>query len=193
MQALKEDDFVLGLISGGGSAFLCSPAAGISLADKQALQRALLKPGMPIGKINVVRKYLSRVKGGQLAAAVYPARMLNFLISDFPKDHLADIASGPKIAEGSTFEDALAVIEEYKIQLPTSIKKILLNRRTLISEKDIGFSRTKNEVISAPFQSLEAAKADAVIKSYDVIIICDSIKGEARIETARHVARARNA
>ena len=69
------------------------------------------------------------------------------------------------------FEDALAVIEEYKIQLPTSIKKIFLNRRTLISEKDIGLSRTKNEVISAPSQSLEAAKADAVIKSYDVIII----------------------
>lgn len=189
---LKEDDFVLGLISGGGSALLCSPEAGIGLSEKQALQRDLLKSGMPIGKINVVRKYLSRVKGGQLAAAVYPARMLNFLISDVPGDHLADIASGPTVGEDSTSEDALAIIEEYKIQLPTSIKKVFLNRRTLISEKDIRLSQTKNQVISAPSQSLEAAKADAEIKGYDAIIISDSIEGEARIEAVRQVAVARD-
>ena len=86
----------------------------------------------------------------------------------------------------------MAVIEEYKIQLPTSIKKVFLNRRTLISEKDIRLSQTKNQVISAPSQSLEAAKADAEIKGYDVIIISDSIEGEARIEAVRQVARARN-
>jgi glycerate 2-kinase len=190
LRGLGENDFVLALISGGGSALLCAPAGDMTLADKQDVNRALLESGAPIGKMNVVRKHLSRVKGGQLAAAAYPARMLALMISDVPGDDPADIASGATVGEVSTVDEALSVIEQYGIILPASAEAALKVGSSVIPPGDIRLSRVENRIISAPSQSLQAAREIAGQRGMDVQILGDAIEGEARDEGRRQAQRA---
>ena len=118
VQGLSEDDLVLCLISGGGSALLALPPEGLTLEDKQAINKTLLKSGATISEMNIVRKHLSAIKGGRLAAAAAPARVVALMISDVPGDDPSIIASGPTVADPSTNEDALAIIEKYGIEVP---------------------------------------------------------------------------
>jgi len=120
-RAAGPDDLVLCLISGGGSALLALPAEGLTLADKQAVNRALLTSGATIGEMNTVRKHLSAIKGGRLAAAAYPARVVSLLISDVPGDDPSIIASGPTVADASTFAEARAILSRYGIALPAAV------------------------------------------------------------------------
>src|SRR5262249_25970128 len=125
VQGLTKDDLVLCLISGGGSALLALPPEGLTLEDKQAVNKALLKSGATISEMNTVRKHLSAIKGGRLAAAAYPAKVAALMISDVPADDPSIIASGPTVADPSTNADALAIIEKYKIDVPASVVKRL--------------------------------------------------------------------
>ncbi|MBV1865494.1 MAG: DUF4147 domain-containing protein, partial [Rhodobacteraceae bacterium] len=185
---LEADDFVLALISGGGSALLCAPAGAMTLADKQDVHRALLKSGAPIGQMNVVRKHLSRVKGGQLAAAS-KARMLALMISDVPGDDPADIASGVTVGEASTAADALAITAAFDIDLPVRARAAMV-ASSVVPVHDARIARVENRIISAPSQSLAAARELALAAGMEVRILGDSLEGEAREEAARQVALA---
>ncbi len=186
--SLGPDDFVLALISGGGSALLCAPIGEMTLADKQMVHRALLESGAPIGQMNVVRKHLSRVKGGQLAA-VTSARMLALMISDVPGDNPADIASGVTVGEVSSAADALAIVAEHGIKLPASAVQAIPHS-SVVPQGDSRLARVENRIISAPSQSLAAAREIGAAASFEVQILGDAIEGEARDEAARQVALA---
>lgn len=180
LESLEEGDFVLALISGGASALLVAPCAGVSLAEKQAVNAALLASGAPIDKMNTVRKHLSRVKGGQLAAAAYPARMLTLLISDVPGDDPAMIGSGPTVAEQSTPADARAILQQWRIPVPASVEVALQRRSTVIGPDDPRLSRVQNQIYAAPIQSLQAAADLARATGCEVRILGDAVEGEAR-------------
>ncbi|MGD7413495.1 glycerate kinase type-2 family protein, partial [Ralstonia pseudosolanacearum] len=121
VSGLTEDDLVIALISGGGSSLLVAPGEGLTLADKQAVNAALLQCGATIAEMNCVRRHLSAVKGGRLAAACHPARVVTLMISDVPGDHPIDIASGPTVADPTTRDDALAVLARYRVAVPASV------------------------------------------------------------------------
>ncbi len=186
LAGLGKNDFVLSLISGGGSALLCAPGGMMTLEDKQATHRALLESGAPIGQMNVVRKHLSRVKGGQLAAAAYPAKMLTLMISDVPGDDPADIASGPTVGEVSTSSDAMDIIAKCQLNLPRSAIAALSDSGVLKPD-DPRLANVENTIISAPSQSLAAAQKLAQGEGFDVKVLGDSIEGEARQEAKRQV------
>lgn len=175
-----EDDFVLALISGGASALMVAPADGVSLAEKQAVNAALLASGAPIDKMNTVRKHLSRVKGGQLAAAAYPARMLALLISDVPGDDPAFIGSGPTVGDASTPADALAILNEWKIEVPESVHAALAGESRVLKPGDTCLSRVENVIYAAPKQSLAAAAERAEQAGCEVRLLGDALEGEAR-------------
>lgn len=175
-----ESDFVLALISGGASALLVAPAEGVSLAEKQAVNAALLASGAPIDKMNTVRKHLSRVKGGQLAVAAYPARMLSLLISDVPGDDPAFIGSGPTVGDASTPADALAILEQWKIKVPASVRAALAGPNRVLAPTDPRLARVENVIYAAPKQSLAAAAELAEKAGYDVRLLGDALEGEAR-------------
>src|SRR5690625_4177839 len=177
---LGEDDFVLAVISGGGSALLSAPAPGITLAEKQALIRALLKSGAPIGEINAVRKQLSAVKGGRLAAASWPARMLTLLISDVPGDDPGDIASGPTIGNPGTPAEALEILRDRGIEIPPAIRALLLQDGAQVRPEDPCLARTETRIIAAPSRSLQAAADLARRQGVEPIILGDAIEGEAQ-------------
>jgi glycerate 2-kinase len=181
--SLDEDDFVLALISGGASALLCAPAQGLVLAEKQALNAALLASGAPISAMNTVRKHLSRVKGGQLAAAAYPARVLALMISDVPGDDPALIGSGPTVGDVTTAADARAILDRWYIPVPEAA----LARSGVVRPDDPRLSRTENLIYAAPAQSLAAA-ADLARTACSVRILGDRVEGEAR-EVAAEQAR----
>ncbi|MDP3342497.1 glycerate kinase [Frigidibacter sp.] len=181
---LGHGDFVLALISGGASALLCAPVEGVTLAEKQAFNAALLASGAPIGQMNIVRKHLSGVKGGQLAAAAYPARMLALMISDVPGDDPAFIGSGPTVGDGSTPADALAVLERWRVTVPASVTAVLTRGSRVIPPGDPRLSRVTNTICAAPAQSLQAAAELARAAGCEVRILGDAIEGEAR-EVAR--------
>ncbi|MEM1286571.1 MAG: glycerate kinase [Pseudomonadota bacterium] len=185
-----ENTFVLALISGGGSALMIDPAGDMTLAEKQAVNEALLASGAPIDKMNVVRKHLSRIKGGQLAAAAYPASLLALMISDVPGDDPAYIASGPTVGDASTPADALAIVEDYKIVLPESARAVLSSDTGVVAPVDTRLSTTTNQIIAAPSQSLEAAKAIAEKDGIAVTILGDDLEGEARELAAQQAAMA---
>ncbi len=178
LAGLTPDDFVLALISGGGSALLCAPAGDMTLADKQAVHQALLASGAPIGQMNVVRKHLSRVKGGQLAAATQ-ARMLTLMISDVPGDNPADIASGVTVGEASTPQQALEIVEKWHIRIPDTARAAL-QHSSVIPVGDPRLAHVENRIIAAPSASLAAAKAQAEALGMSVRILGDAIEGEAR-------------
>lgn len=184
VDSAQEGDFVLALISGGASALLVQPVPGVSLAEKQAVNQALLASGAPIDRMNTVRKHLSRVKGGQLAAAAWPADLLALIISDVPGDDPAFIGSGPTVGDPSTPADALAVIEQWQVEVPASVKEALTEGSGVIAPDDPRLSRTKNVIYAAPRQSLEAAAALARTKGCDVRLLGDALEGEARTVAA---------
>ncbi|MGB8815128.1 MAG: glycerate kinase, partial [Paracoccaceae bacterium] len=189
ISALTENDFVLALISGGASALLVQPAGTITLAEKQAINAALLASGAPISAMNTLRKHLSRVKGGQLAAAAYPAQVLALMISDVPGDDRAFIGSGPTVGDTTTAEDARAVLAQWHIATPPSIDAAL-GESTVIPPHDPRLSRTTNRIIAAPAQSLAAAADLARAHGCEVQILGDALEGEARSVAAEHAAHA---
>ncbi|TNC74721.1 glycerate kinase type-2 family protein [Rubellimicrobium roseum] len=174
-----EDDFVLVLISGGASSLLVAPVLGLRLSDKQAINAALLASGAPISAMNTVRKHLSRVKGGQLAAAAHPARLLALLISDVPGDDPAVIGSGPTIGEGSTPAEARAILDHWGVAVPDPVRAALARPTGVVPPGDPRLDRTETRVIAAPAQSLAAAAALARERGCEVHVLGDAIEGEA--------------
>jgi glycerate 2-kinase len=191
VQGLAEDDLVLCLISGGGSALLAMPAEGISLEDKQAVNKALLASGATISEMNTVRKHLSAIKGGRLARAAYPARIVSLMISDVPGDDASIIASGPTVPDPSTNEDARAIIAKYGIALPDAVKRVLGTIEETPKPGDPCFERVENVMIATPQASLEAAAAVAREAGVTPVILGDSIEGESRDVGLVHAGIAR--
>ncbi|MEM6376216.1 MAG: glycerate kinase, partial [Pseudomonadota bacterium] len=188
VSSLDEGDMALALISGGASALLVQPAHGITLAEKQAVNSALLASGAPIGQMNTVRKHLSRVKGGQLAAAAFPAKMLALLISDVPGDDPAFIGSGPTVGDASSCADVAKILERYNVAVPGSVTDALTRGSGVIPPGDDRLSKVENIIYAAPSQSLEAAADLARAADIDVRILGDALEGEAR-DVARSQAR----
>lgn len=177
VQGLTADDLVVALISGGGSSLLSLPADGVSAEDKRAVNRALLKSGVPIDEMNCVRKHLSKIKGGRLAAAASPAQILTLVISDVPGDDLAAVASGPTVADRTTFAQARNIIQKYGIEVSPSVAAHLAAAK---DETPKHLSNTRAYCIASPQQSLEAAARVAKAAGYTPIILGDAIEGEAR-------------
>lgn len=190
VQDAGEGDFVLALISGGASALLVQPVSGVSLAAKQAVNQALLASGAPIDRMNTVRKHLSRVKGGQLAAAAWPADMLALMISDVPGDDPAFIGSGPTVGDPSTPEDALAILQQLKVEVPTSVREALSCGSGVVRPDDPRLARVRNVTYAAPRQSLEAAAMRAREAGCDVRLLGDALEGEARVVAAEQALEA---
>ena len=178
---LGAQDRVLCLISGGGSALLALPLPGISLEDKQNVNRALLASGASIGEMNCVRRHLSAIKGGRLAAACHPAKLLTLMISDVPGDKPCDIASGPTVGDVTSCADALSILRRYGIELPDQLRKILESGRgESIKPDDARLAGTAARTIATPQMALEAAAAVARAAGVVPYILGDSIEGEAR-------------
>lgn len=181
VQNLSAQDLVLCLISGGGSSLLPLPATGLTLAHKQEVNRALLKSGATISEMNCVRRHLSGIKGGRLAAACHPARVLTLLISDVPGDDPMDIASGPTVADPTTCEDALAIIRRYGIDLPAPVRELLESgREESVKPGDPRLARAEVRMIATPQMALEAAANVAREAGYTPYILGDALQGEAR-------------
>jgi glycerate 2-kinase len=192
VSGLTADDLVLVLISGGGSALLALPADHISLADKQAINRALLKCGAHIAEMNTVRKHLSAIKGGRLAVAAAPARVVTLAISDVPGDDLSTIASGPTVPDVSTRADALAVMAKYGIEIPATVA-MHLNDDVSETPKpgDPRFANVANSLVATPQKSLEAAARVARDAGLPSVILGNAIQGEARDVGIVHAGIAR--
>ncbi|GAB5447766.1 glycerate kinase type-2 family protein [Gymnodinialimonas sp.] len=190
---LTADDFVLALISGGGSALLCAPVEGIALQEKQQLTADLLASGAPIGTINGIRKEISAVKGGRLAAAAYPAEMLSLMISDVPGDNPGDIASGPTVGHEGSAASALKELEKWGVMPAPSIARYLQDGGDPVLPDDPRLAKTKNVIYAAPSQSLKEAAELARADGYITEMLGDSIEGEARDVAAEHAAIAASA
>jgi glycerate 2-kinase len=189
---LTADDLVLVLISGGGSALLASPAYGIALADKQIINRALLKCGAHIAEMNTVRKHLSAIKGGRLAVAAPPAQVVTLAISDVPGDDLSNIASGPTVPDVTTRADALAVLKKYGIEIPTAVARHLSDEASETPKPgDPRFANVTNSLVARPQKSLEAAAKVARDAGLPSVILGNAIEGEARDVGIVHAGIAR--
>lgn len=172
---LNADDCVIALISGGGSSLLALPRQGISLADKQAVNKALLKSGATIHEMNTVRKQLSDIKGGRLALAAKPARVITLIISDVPGDDPQSIASGPTVADSSTAEEALEIIARYSLNLPDHVMRVLRTLRDPVTTGEIG---DDIRLIATPSGALAAAAEVAQRMGYTPLILGDALEGE---------------
>jgi hydroxypyruvate reductase len=192
VQGLTADDLVIALVSGGGSSLLTMPAPGLTLGDKQAINQALLRSGAAIDEMNTVRKHLSAIKGGRLAAMAHPARVVTLLISDVPGDEPGVIASGPTLPDASTCAAALAICDRYGIALPPAARAGL-DSGALESPKpgSPGFAHDEVRVFATPQQSLEAAAALARSHGLAAHILSDEIEGESRVVGQVHAALAR--
>ncbi|MFZ6773563.1 glycerate kinase type-2 family protein [Undibacterium sp. SXout7W] len=192
VQGLTEDDLVLCLISGGGSALLALPAEGITLEQKQQINKALLKSGASISEINCVRKHLSAIKGGRLGLACTPATLVTLLISDVPGDDPAMIASGPTLADHTTCADALAILNKYHIDTPESVRQHLISGAGETPKPDDPrFRRHTHHVIATAQEALEAAANTARAAGVTPYILSNSVEGEARDIGIMHAAIAR--
>ena len=191
-EGLTADDLVLCLISGGGSALLTLPCDGLTLEEKQKINRQLLESGAHIGEMNTVRKHLSAIKGGRLAAACAPAQVVTLTISDVPGDDPSVIASGPTVGDASTCADALAILARYQIAVPEGVLE-RLRSQALETPKpgDAVFSGHAVHMIATPQQSLEAAAAAARALGMEAHILSDEIEGESREVGKVHAALAR--
>jgi hydroxypyruvate reductase len=195
VKGLSADDLVLCLISGGASALITLPAPGLTLPDLQEMNRALLRSGAHIGDMNTVRKHLSAIKGGRLAIAAQPARVLSWLISDVPNDDPGVIGSGPTVADRTTFAEALAVLRKFRIDPPAAVRAHLeAGAAGRIEETpkpgDPRLSRVENVVVATPLRSLEAAAIVARQRGCEVLLLGDNLEGEARELGARHARQA---
>ena len=192
VQGLTADDLVLFLVSGGGSALLPLPAPGLTLADKQAINKALLKSGANITEMNCVRKHLSAIKGGRLAAACAPAKVITLAISDIPGDDPAVIASGPTVPDETTFADAIAILEKYHITEPESVVDHLLAADEETPKPgDPRLASNELHMVATPQMSLEAAAQIARKAGVTPVILGDAIEGEAREVAIVHAGIAR--
>ncbi|OHX16750.1 hydroxypyruvate reductase [Chromobacterium amazonense] len=192
VRGLSSDDLVICLLSGGGSALLSLPAEGISLEDKQQVNRQLLACGAGIDEINAVRKHLSAIKGGRLALACAPARLVTLAISDVVGDDPAVIASGPTVADPSTYADARAVVAKYGLSLPPAAQALLdAEPDETPKPGDTRLAHAEYWLIAAPQIALRAAEAEARRLGYDVLLLGDSIEGEAREVAKVHAGIAR--
>ncbi len=181
VSGLTADDIVLCLISGGGSALMPLPIDGLTLEHKQSVNRALLACGANISEMNCVRRHLSAIKGGRLAAACHPARVITLLMSDVPGDHMVDIASGPTVPDPTTCADALAIVDRYRIELPAEVREVLSSGRgESVKPGDPRLARNEVKMIATPQMALEAAARVAEQAGYRAHILGDAIEGEAR-------------
>jgi len=189
VSGLTADDLVLCLISGGGSSLLTLPPPGVSLEDKQAVTRALLKSGTPISQINCVRKHLSAIKGGRLALAAAPASVVTLIISDIPGDNPATVASGPTVPDPTTRRDALGILANYSIDIPESVRQWLEDPQSETPKPgDPGFERVQNRIIATADDALKAAAHAAELAKIRPVVLGGAIQGEAR-DVAREHAR----
>lgn len=189
VRGLTRDDLVICLFSGGGSALLPLPLDGLTLQDEQQISRMLLKSGAAIREINCVRRHLSAIKGGRLAAACFPARVATLLISDVPGDNLVDIASGPTVADSTTCADALRILKDHGIPVPQKIRRILEGGRgETLKPGDNRFENCTYRIIARSQSALEAAARVARGAGFAPLILGDSIEGEAR-QVGRDMAR----
>lgn len=192
VRGLTADDLVLFLASGGGSALLSMPAPGLTLADKQAINKALLRSGANITEMNCVRKHLSAIKGGRLAAACAPAKVVTLAISDIPGDDPAVIASGPTVADATSFADALAILEKYGIREPLPVLNHLREARDETPKPgDPRLANSELQLIATPQMSLEAAAGVARAAGVTPVILGDAIEGEAREVALVHAGMVR--
>lgn len=188
LDGLSADDLVLALISGGGSALMSLPAAGLSLDDKRQVTRGLLMCGAPIDEINCVRKHLSAIKGGRLAAAAWPAPVHALVISDVPGDDPVVIASGPTVGDPTTRQQALAILDRYGLDVPFAVRAFLKSPDSETPKPDDPrLQRSAVTVIARPADALAAAAAAARVAGVTPVVLGDAIEGEAR-EVARAFA-----
>jgi glycerate 2-kinase len=186
-QQVTADDLLLVLISGGGSANWIAPVDGVSFAQKQQVNRALLRSGAPIGEMNIVRKHLSRIKGGRLARAGQRAEIVTLAISDVPHDDPSAIASGPTVPDPTTLGDARAIVAKYNLAVDDSIRRALDDpNNESCKPGDAAFARAQFELIAKPKASLEAAVRIAKDAGYEVIALGADLEGEARDVAAEH-------
>ena len=190
-QGLTKDDLVLCLISGGGSSLLTLPAEGVSLQDKQRINRDLLHSGANITEMNCVRKHLSRIKGGRLAAACAPAQVVTLTISDVPGDDPSVIASGPTVCDHTTCADALAILQRYRIAVSPEVEAALLSGALETPKLGIAWHEQPVHLIATPQQSLEAAAQVARAAGLNAYVLSDEIEGESREVGKVHAALAR--
>ena len=189
---LTEDDLVIALISGGGSALLPAPPEGLTLDDEIAVNKALLASGAPISAMNTVRKHVSRIKGGRLARAAAPARVVSLVVSDVPGDNPAFVASGPTVPDDSSAAEALGIIADYRMALPDVVMTHLRSEAAAAPRLDDAvFARNAVHVIASARVSLEAAAAEARRQGIEAVILSDQIEGEARDIGKMHAALAR--
>jgi hydroxypyruvate reductase len=189
-----NDDLVLVLLSGGGSANWIAPADGITFAQKQDVTRQLLRSGAPISAVNTVRKHLSRIKGGRLARAAAPARVVTLAISDVPHDDPAVIASGPTVPDASTLADARAIVAQYRLKLDDAVRRALDDpANESCKPNDPAFANASFELIARPRDALDAAIATARAAGYETVDLGSDVEGEAREVAAAHAALARDA
>ncbi|AHJ62131.1 Glycerate dehydrogenase [Granulibacter bethesdensis] len=177
VSGLTEDDLVIALISGGGSSLMVLPGEGLTIAHKQDINRALLRSGATISEMNAVRRQLSGIKGGRLAAAAAPARVITLGISDVPGDEPAVIASGPTVPDPTTAEDAKAILKRYKIEVPAEVSALLDRAAAAEPARPQGDFR----MIAAPLMALEAAAAAARAEGLTPLILGDSLEGESHV------------
>ncbi len=189
---LSEDDLVIALISGGGSALLPAPPAGMTLDDEIAVNRALLASGAPISAMNTIRKHLSRIKGGRLALAAAPARVTSLIVSDIPGDNPAYVASGPTVADAADRAEALALVEAWRIDLPEAARRHLASAEADAPKPDDPrLARNTVSLIASAAISLEAAAEAARNAGIEAVILSDAVEGEARDVGLVHAAIAR--
>ena len=192
VEGLSADDVVIALMSGGGSALLPAPLSPMTLADEQAVNRALLASGATITDMNCIRRHVSTIKGGRLAAACAPARLINLLISDVPGDNPIDIASGPTVGDPTSREDALAIIARLQLALPAAVHAVVSGPLAeSVKPDDPCLARVETYIVAAPQKSLEAAAVVARSHGIPAHILSDAIEGEARDVAQVHAALAR--
>src|ERR1700676_861978 len=192
-QAAGADDLVLVLLSGGASANWIAPAKGITLTEKQAVTRALLRSGAAIGDMNALRKPLSRIKGARLARLAYPAKLVTLAISDVPGDDPSVIGSGPTVPDPTTLEDARAIVARFRLDLPASVTKALEDPGNETPKPgDSIFAGSDYRIVARPADALRAAQERAIAAGYECVVLGDRLQGEAREVAAEHARLARD-
>ncbi|WP_054309279.1 glycerate kinase [Mesorhizobium sp. 1M-11] len=192
VSGLSADDLVVALVCGGGSALLPAPAGNLTLADEIAVNEALLASGAPISAMNTIRKHVSTIKGGRLAAAAWPARVVSLIVSDIPGDNPALVASGPTVPDAASRADALAAIAAYGMKLPDAVMAHINSPASEAPRPDDPkFARNEVHVIASAAVSLEAAAKEARRQGVEAVILSDALEGEAREVGSVHAAIAR--